>query len=77
MKIKMTATNHDHSGPVIDIQSESAEEAFDIGVLAAELLGVNACIWILSHKQPAIRIPLVLADEIGLAITYKKESEGV
>ena len=62
----------DHSGPVIEIISESEGDAFDIGVLYQKLKTENACVWQLFTGGVKLRLPLVLMDEIGLAITFKK-----
>lgn len=61
----------DHTGPTIAVYAEDKQESFKLGVLAQKIWGINGCAW---HIEEGIRIPLVMMDEIGLAITYKKEA---
>jgi hypothetical protein len=72
MKIKLVdiASQSDHSGPVLDIIAESTQDCFDLGMLFEKIYSINGCVWKL---ETSIRLPLVYMDEVGLAITYKKE----
>lgn len=73
MKVRFTEINSDHSGPVIEIISENDGDAFELGILFQKLQNNNCCVWQLFTGGIILRLPLVMMDEIGLAITYKKE----
>ena len=61
----------DHTGPIIEIRPENERETFDLGIIFQRVISANGCVW---RINTGIRLPLILADEIGLAITYKKKS---
>jgi hypothetical protein len=74
MKIRFTEINSDHSGPVIEVISEDDGDAFELGILFQKLKDIDACVWQLFTGGIILRLPIVMMDEIGLAITYKKEA---
>ena len=71
MRINYIENNSDHSGPIIELMPESESDAFDLGMLFQRLLNQDACVW---KNGTTLRLPLVMMDEIGLAITHKKKA---
>jgi hypothetical protein len=72
MNVRLVEKNSDHDGPVLNITCnvDDPEGYFDLGVLFEQLTHRGACVW---RGAGMIRIPLVKMDEIGLAITSKKD----
>lgn len=74
MRVEFSDKQSDHSGPVIDLISENEYDAFLLGVLFEKLVQVNACVWKFMNTVK-LRLPLVMMNEIGLALTYINPEE--
>lgn len=74
MRVEFNDKQSDHPGPVIDLISENEHDAFSLGVLFEKLVQENACVWKFMDGVK-LRLPLVMMNEIGLALTYINPEE--
>jgi len=73
MRVEFTVENSDHSGPVLDIHATNAEDAYELGRIYEKICNVGGTVWSAnSQTSVMLRVPLLIMDEIGLAVTYKE-----
>ena len=63
MRIKLITTCSDHDLPVLDIEFNDASEAFAMGRIFETITEASLCAW---RTEAGIRIPLVIANDLGL-----------